>query len=786
MGNAQSTDNECPRNPLCRALCWGGAALAAEDDGEWFDTTRRAKRRRSKKARSQRSLNPMPVVPEEGDAIATPEEGTSLFDTPELVVDTAVRDAVPNALSKPSRMSRAKSESSTYSLAQSKSARKKKKPKRMPKMKLTFVNGQFVDLLTGEGQEMVRKAEDEEEGSGPIAGILASCKTGHCGILGAPPDATKEKSSSSLSLSVSVKALSRLESISRGKSTDSTASLDSVCTQGSLPIDANVKEAVCSIVVLGDGYLLTASKCDRSIKMWKVETADGKTNVDFVREFVGHHVGVTCLAKVDDKGRFLSASKDRALLMWDSRFNCKDSEDATEHKTLLATFSDVDRRSIRSIAITDDGSYVRPTDKIDFAMAAAMAKKAAKEGSGSMQKAARERQILACSCHFATMTGKHTSVKLWSTKHVEPNEDGIVSKDENAAEIKLEQELEHDAVVESIAAVRRKGLLLTGDRMGVVRLWHAVKNVFLPGSACVWSCVRTFSWRTDALSSVTEARQFAVTSLAFLQGNTAFVAGSKSGNLRVWDVEGTKCIGETVTKEMICISGAHSESITAVQSGPTRDDDKNLSFSSASEDGKVLSFSLHARKDGACTPCCFNVVNHGIANRYVVDADPFAVTALACLRMPCTDQDILVTGGSDGNVNLLKPAGASKEEEQTDALVFYRSSMEEESLTLNAVAWEISNEGGVDLKDRKVKMQTYKGCFSGNDAVTWLVEHEHAATRRDAVDLCQVLRTHLSLFDAVCRKDSFLKDDAKALYRFSSASDDDARRDKLKKAKSQS
>ena len=41
--------------------------------------------------------------------------------------------------------------------------------------------------------------------------------------------------------------------------------------------------------------------------------------------------------------------------------------------------------------------------KIDMAMAAAMTKKAMKDGSGSVQKAAQQRHILACSCEFATI-----------------------------------------------------------------------------------------------------------------------------------------------------------------------------------------------------------------------------------------------------------------------------------------------------------------------------------------------------------------------------------------------
>ena len=105
--------------------------------------------------------------------------------------------------------------------------------------------------------------------------------------------------------------------------------------------------------------------------MWRLSSTN---DIQFVRDFVGHATAVTCLAKVDKKGRFLSASTDREVFLWDSRFNC-DDEDVNEHQVLLASFAKMDTRPLYDIAIIDGGSYVRPTDKVDMAMAAAMAKK---------------------------------------------------------------------------------------------------------------------------------------------------------------------------------------------------------------------------------------------------------------------------------------------------------------------------------------------------------------------------------------------------------------------------
>ncbi len=182
-----------------------------------------------------------------------------------------------------------------------------------------------------------------------------------------------------------------------------------------------------------------------------------------VRDFVGHSTGITCIAKVDDKGRFLSSSKDRVVKLWDSRFNCNDSEDEmNSHRLLLATFDKIDhRRTIRDMTIIDDGAYVRPTDKLDMAMALAMTKKAALEGSGSVQKAAKERQIIGCSCEFATITCRHPVVKVFSVTQID-HEGQSPMEGGNVAEVKLSQELAHDSVVESIASERKKGMILTG------------------------------------------------------------------------------------------------------------------------------------------------------------------------------------------------------------------------------------------------------------------------------------------------------------------------------------
>lgn len=250
-----------------------------------------------------------------------------------------------------------------------------------------------------------------------------------------------------------------------------------------------------------------------------------------------------------------------------------------------------------------------------------------------------------------------------------------------------------------------------------------------------------------------------------------FASGSKSGNLRVWNLGlSSNTSGETVKKEVICITGAHTRAITAVEQGPQVGDyGSNLSFSSASEDGKVLSFAIPVAKVGSCNPSCFNVVNHGIANRYFVDAEPIGVSALACLPMTGDAGDVLVTGSTNGgSLNLLKRPGAHRPGPKGDALLLYRQAMEEESLTLYDIAEKITKADAVESRNRKLNLRTFKNVFLGEDAVSYLVDNGYAASRKDAVDLGCVLATHLSLFECVTKKCKQLEDDAKSYYRWSS------------------
>lgn len=530
-------------------------------------------------------------------------------------------------------------------------------------------------------------------------------------------------------------------------------------------------EAVSSIVMLGDGFFLTAAASDRNIKMWKLtdgESDGSSSSITFVRDFSGCPTGNTCLAKVDHKGRFLSGSKSGSVMLWDSRFNCDDSEEEEaaecqlggKNQVLLATFEKLMRRRVDSIAIIEDGSYVRPTDHIDWSMVAAVTRKSIFQGANSVQRAARERQVIECSLQFASITGAHRTVNCWSVRHKDKKEDEEGSSTgKNVAEIKLLQELEHDNVVESVATIPRKSILLAGDRMGSVTLWKGIKNVLKLGSPKIWHRVRVFNWRhTLGQEKCQERMQFAITSLSFF-GDNFFVSGAKGGDLRIWDVNGSGAQDEVVQEELIGLSGAHSSEITSIIAGKDviegSSKEKMMILHTCGKDGKVLSFMVHAERP---LPRCFNVVNLGIAERYTCDGNSISALSMGCGESEQITR--LIVGSSCGGIKVLQQPYPSLAPQ--DALLAYRQQIKEESLTLQLIA-EDARSACISHKKHK---RTRPDRFTGSDFISHLVNEKHAASRVDAVILGRALQKHLSLFVHVSNESQLLEDDSKSFYRF--------------------
>jgi WD40 repeat protein len=600
---------------------------------------------------------------------------------------------------------------------------------------------------------------------GDILGVEVSVQSQHRGIIG---DEVDDESKARRSSGVSFGGIGLLK---KG-STFLTSKTSSMSSEDSHQESAkkSLKESVSSIAMLGDGYFLTAAVADLNIKMWRLtrDDTDGRASVTFIRNFSGCKTGVTSLTKVDRKGRFLSGSKSGTVMLWDSRFNCNDCknmEQLEENQVLLATFDKLERRRVDSIAIIEEGSYVRPTDNVDWSMMAAMTKKAAKEGSNAVQRAAQERQIISCSCDFASITGASRSVKIWSVTHVDKNADneGALSEGGNVAEAKLSQKLEHDNVVESVATLSGKSMLLAGDRMGCVTLWKGFKNVFKRGSPKVWQSIRVFNWRhKHELHKIKECMQFGITSLSFL-GDGYFVSGARGGDLRVWNVNGSGAKDETVHKELIGLSGAHSTEVTSIITGrgviESSSKEKMMTLFTCGKDGMVLSFVVPAEKP---IPRSYNALNIGICGRYASEGESVSALSLGCLEEGNNTK--LIVGGSCGSINILPQPHPSFESQ--DALLAYRQKMRDESFTLQLIAENACNT--IKCTDHKKHMYTYSNCFRGSDLVTYLVDGKHAVTRNDAVLLARALQKHLSLFTHVSKEFELLRDDIRSFYRFRS------------------
>ena len=414
------------------------------------------------------------------------------------------------------------------------------------------------------------------------------------------------------------------------------------------------KNAITLLAPLGDGYFLTASQSNCIIKMWKSSSEDDSElsqknqnpKVDFVCDFEGHSSsGIMDLKVLDKKGRFLSAGefalsnenivlqrlliysqihsvmlhllsgKDSTIRLWDSRYNCNDDpNDGDESKreqkpiTLLANFKPPNGRRVHSIAVLDSGDYVRPTDEIDMAMIKAMAIKAAFEGSGAVNRAAAEREIISCSGTFATASTNDKLVRIWeidvADKENNDHSQSSVSRQESAkskgiAKIALAHELKNDF---SIVAMSSSGhdMILVGDVMGDVILWQKVRSSMV-SVRMTWTRIRKFTWvNSKQLYTPEEITKQSITLLSFLEGEDMFVVGTKRGVLSVWEAKNKKEI--VSNKESIRLRVRNSP-LTGLQKLPAVKDPKTKkscrAFSTSYEDGFVVSIAMRPQERGA-------------------------------------------------------------------------------------------------------------------------------------------------------------------------------------------
>lgn len=133
---------------------------------------------------------------------------------------------------------------------------------------------------------------------------------------------------------------------------------------------------ITSIALLENGLFVTASKSHKFIKLWKIKEqiivsvpptqgkeddsaaqhhnidnnvdVEGRNEIEFICELRGHVSGVTTMVKLDKRGRFLTASLDKTVKLWEIDCNKEDDDDRIrDGPNLLATFTNLDKRWIK-------------------------------------------------------------------------------------------------------------------------------------------------------------------------------------------------------------------------------------------------------------------------------------------------------------------------------------------------------------------------------------------------------------------------------------------------------
>ena len=135
---------------------------------------------------------------------------------------------------------------------------------------------------------------------------------------------------------------------------------------------------ITSITLLENGLFVTASKSHKNIKLWKFKEQvvsvpptqgkdddsvaqhhdidnnivdDKRNEIEFICEFRGHVSGVTTMVKLDKRGRFLTASLDKSVKLWEIDCKKDDDDGIRNGPNLLATFTNLDKRWIK-VSIT--------------------------------------------------------------------------------------------------------------------------------------------------------------------------------------------------------------------------------------------------------------------------------------------------------------------------------------------------------------------------------------------------------------------------------------------------
>mmetsp|Transcript_3215 Transcript_3215/g.4940 ORF Transcript_3215/g.4940 Transcript_3215/m.4940 type:complete len:619 (-) Transcript_3215:34-1890(-) len=425
------------------------------------------------------------------------------------------------------------------------------------------------------------------------------------------------------------------------------------------------REPITSIVVLDNGLFVTASKSHKNIQLWKVKEVaspsltqgkddnseaqqDAVNNIDerneiieFICEFQGHVSGVTTMVKLDTRGRFLTASLDKTVKLWE--IDCNEDDDVLKvGPNILATFANLDEQWIKCIVPLDEGSFARPTGDINTSIVKAMAKKTAFEGTSSIQQAAFEQSIIQCSGAFATSSKNGRTIKMWEMSFLDHKTSDDSTTEKNICKVCLDQELQHDSVVEAVEASEDRCSIIVGDVMGDVFLWNKAKT-YLSALGVTkrkrWTLIHKFTWRGDVRVHTGEIFQHSITSLCYIDGSK-FVSGTKEGMVQIWDGNNK----EDKKPQMVRIA---EQSVSRIQK-LSMDEANVEGFSVCCDGGRVVVLTVKFEGDDVVELDAFplNCVKKG--------DESSEITTMKAIVRPCKDSRIasLIVGDDNGTVHL--------------------------------------------------------------------------------------------------------------------------------------
>ncbi len=157
MGNNQSSaaQKECPTSPFCKALCFRSPPSDG-DEGEWFGNLPKEKKNKNRRRTQKRGKSSrLPSVPEEditcNDTVVT-EESSSVPSSLLLSTIKSIHEGNEVGSSRPNLERRA---------TEGQILKPASRVAELPKTKLTFVNGQFVDV--SKYPEMFAKEKNLDE-----------------------------------------------------------------------------------------------------------------------------------------------------------------------------------------------------------------------------------------------------------------------------------------------------------------------------------------------------------------------------------------------------------------------------------------------------------------------------------------------------------------------------------------------------------------------------------------------------------------------------------------------